>query len=214
MLCAGDCFCFDLSTAHSCTHNPQNPLQVETIYWHSLQPVIIANYYIKNNAALCAAIHQCIARQQTGYTREAVFWLQAAVSEFVVSQQVDYVEDEKISRLCVWMQANCENAFSLNDLCTKAGYSKNHIIRLFRRQTGITPYGYFLRCRVRKSISMLLYTNYSIAEIAASLGFTDAAHYSKTFKQITGFSPKQIRTNGGLLQQTNLLPTDCFRNYT
>jgi AraC-like DNA-binding protein len=46
---------------------------------------------------------------------------------------------------------------------------------------------------VRRACSLLLESNETLAAIAADLGFHDAFHLSKRFKQVVGMSPQEFR---------------------
>ena len=48
----------------------------------------------------------------------------------------------------------------------------------------------------RRASDLLLQEKYSITEIASSLGYSDAAHFSRAFKRWTGLSPQAWRENG------------------
>ncbi|EHU8832440.1 AraC family transcriptional regulator, partial [Enterococcus faecalis] len=40
---------------------------------------------------------------------------------------------------------------------------------------------------------IMLKSNITISDVALSLGFSDASHFSKVFKKITGISPKKYQ---------------------
>lgn len=194
-LSPGDCFFFDLSQNHICTHDPKFPLYVETVYFHSDTPLQIKQFHIQNNMALNTAVCRCVTlHRYIGYT-QAELWLQAAVSEFLNSynEMPKTPEKARVDEWCSRIEDDCCSPFSLDDFCKKVGYSKNQFIRLFKAYTGKTPYQYYVRCKIQKSASLLLYTNHTINEISSSMGFYDLAHFSRCFKKIMGYSPTQIR---------------------
>ena len=49
------------------------------------------------------------------------------------------------------------------------------------------------RIRVEESKSLLLNTEYSLADIALAMGFADQSYYCKSFKRIVGIPPGRFR---------------------
>ncbi|CAM3704376.1 AraC family transcriptional regulator [Cereibacter sphaeroides] len=68
------------------------------------------------------------------------------------------------------------------------GLSESWFTRLFRDTTGVTPLQWQLRQRVELA-QTLLEENLSVAEIADRLGFSDQAHLTRVFRQVTGQPP-------------------------
>lgn len=63
----------------------------------------------------------------------------------------------------------------------------------FRAEHGETPREFRQRRRLEQAQQLMLKTNLSIKEIAASCGYTDAAHFCHHFKRGTGQSPRTWR---------------------
>lgn len=193
-LSVGDCFFFDLSKNHYCTHNPSCPLQVETVYLHSDRILSPTQFHICGNTALNSAIRRCVSLHRRGNRQEARIWLAAAISEFLLPQKEESgLEEKRMEKWCSWIESSCQSPFSLDAFCDRVGYSKNQVIRIFKAYVGKTPYQYYIWCKIQKSLSLLLYTNRTISEISAYMGFYDAAHFSRCFKGEMGYSPTQIR---------------------
>jgi AraC family transcriptional regulator len=95
-------------------------------------------------------------------------------------------------RACTYMENNIGENFTLNDLANAAGVSRFHFARLFRVSTSESPMRYLLRLRIERAIEMLERSDQKICEVAAILGFSDQSHFSRTFRRITGVSPKMF----------------------
>ena len=50
---------------------------------------------------------------------------------------------------------------------------------------------FLLRLRIARAQDMLHAGNRRIAEIAAALGFFDQSHFARTFRRLTGQSPRE-----------------------
>ena len=114
------------------------------------------------------------------------------------------MRSEKLSRFPyrsdVWAAAsyieewvNQGNEFNLTLLAHKVGISAPYFSKLFRENTGWSPYDYYQNRRIQHSIAMMMDANFTITDIAHRLNFADGAHYSRTFKKFLGISPQKYR---------------------
>jgi AraC family transcriptional regulator len=82
---------------------------------------------------------------------------------------------------------------TLDDMARAASVSPFHLIRLFRRHEGITPYRYLLRLRLERAAELLRRSELNVGEVAASCGFADPAHFAKQFRRRYAASPSAYR---------------------
>lgn len=71
---------------------------------------------------------------------------------------------------------------------------------LFHEIFGVSPMAYITRLRIQQSMTYLQQTDLSIAKIASSVGYEDPLYFSRVFRQVFGFSPKEYRNR--LTQKT------------
>lgn len=88
---------------------------------------------------------------------------------------------------------NYTQRLTLQHVAEEVGISPNHFSALFHKTVGISFREYISQIRVEESKRLLLYTDYSLADIAAAMGFPDQSNFSKVFKRITGISPGKYR---------------------
>lgn len=94
---------------------------------------------------------------------------------------VDYIYD------------NLHNDITLPDIANEVGLSESYISRLFHRETGHSISGYVILKRVEAAKNLLIYTDYSTAEISSFLNFSSESHFIATFRKLTGNTPKKFR---------------------
>ena len=94
-----------------------------------------------------------------------------------------------LHRIRAYIDAHIGEHISLDDLARQAGISRFHFARQFRLTTGESPMGYLRRVRIERSKSILQGRETTIAEIAATLGFSDQSHFTRTFGRLVGVSP-------------------------
>ena len=94
-----------------------------------------------------------------------------------------------------YIRDNYMNKITLRDIgqCTK--YHPDYAGKLFRRETGQTVIDYINHFRIRKAQTLLLDTSLSAAEIAEKCGFQSVNYFSSVSRQVTGMSPRQLRTH-------------------
>ena len=100
---------------------------------------------------------------------------------------------DKVTKIMDYLDEHIERKMNVKLLGDLVGNSNTHVIRLFKKETGLTPYDFFLRRKIEYAKILLADTNASIADIAARLHFTDEFHFSRIFKQIAVKSPSQFR---------------------
>ena len=78
-------------------------------------------------------------------------------------------------------------------LAKYANMSLNNFLRVFRRETGLSPGKYFQHRKLDHARKMLLETTFSIEKIARDCSYADRYHFSKAFKKYFGLTPGAIR---------------------
>ena len=98
----------------------------------------------------------------------------------------DYKKDNALIRKAKDMlHTNLENVLKLDEICKELNLSKFQFIRLFKAHTGITPYQYFLNCKIERA-KQLIEKNGDIYSAVAECGFVDLTHLNKHFKSVYG----------------------------
>ncbi|TDQ40757.1 AraC family transcriptional regulator [Aureibacillus halotolerans] len=95
----------------------------------------------------------------------------------------------------VYMEANYTRELKLSQLAAMAGLSENHFIRIFKRQTGLTPMVYMTKLRMRRA-KELLFGEVKIKTIAQQVGYQDEHYFSRIFKKAEGVAPTMYLKQG------------------
>ncbi|MCP3100067.1 helix-turn-helix domain-containing protein [Myxococcus sp. K15C18031901] len=86
---------------------------------------------------------------------------------------------------------------TLESVSRFAAMSPRHLRRRFKAATGITVQQYLRHLREEQGKRLLRGGGLGIAEVAAELGYADAAAFSSAFKKWTGMSPRSYREKAG-----------------
>lgn len=95
-----------------------------------------------------------------------------------------------VGRIYELMNDRWNDSLSLEDLAQTAGVHPVTVSKYFRKYFGCTFGEYIRRIRIERSLSIIKNSSFSLTEIAYECGFYDQSHFSRTFQQLTGFSPK------------------------
>ncbi len=93
----------------------------------------------------------------------------------------------------VYMDTHYMEKLSAEQIASASKVSPSHLFRLFRKETGVTPYGYLTNVRMEHAMKMLLNTSYTVEEIADYCAFCSSANFIRAFRQTTGVTPRKYR---------------------
>jgi len=82
----------------------------------------------------------------------------------------------------------------IEKLAEQVHLSRKYFCRLFTEYCGISPKEYISQRRMSVAMRRLAQTDLSVAEIAASVGYSDYTQLSRLFKSKLGISPQQYRS--------------------
>jgi transcriptional regulator GlxA family with amidase domain len=99
----------------------------------------------------------------------------------------------KLTEAVELMEANLEELINLDDLSSLVGISRRQLERLFKKYLHCVPRRYYLDLRLKKARQLLLQTSESVSEIAIACGFVSSSHFSKSYREIFGLSPREER---------------------
>ena len=91
---------------------------------------------------------------------------------------------------------NFGRSITIDDMAEQTSISTYHFSRLFKQAIGQTPYQFLIAYRVERAKQRLSNLDIPLIDIALSCGFSDQAHFSRSFKKSTGTTPKNWRNRG------------------
>ncbi len=104
--------------------------------------------------------------------------------------------DTPAARLKQQLETTPGEPFRLGTYAAGLGVAPAVLIRQFRRAYGLTPIEYRLKLRLAEAERLLAYSELSIKEIAALLGFSDQYYFSNCFRHHFRISPSSFRRSG------------------
>ncbi len=96
--------------------------------------------------------------------------------------------------ITAYIDEHFSEPLSTNTLSTVFGYNETYFSRMFKKTTGETVMQYITTLRLQRAQQLLHNTDDSIRSIALKCGFNDTFYFSTRFKQHTGQSPRDFRS--------------------
>ncbi|HUO12268.1 MAG TPA: helix-turn-helix transcriptional regulator [Caulobacteraceae bacterium] len=91
------------------------------------------------------------------------------------------------------MDAASHEEWPVQRLARVSGVSEAHFARSFKTAFGVPPHRYLLTRRLERATALLRDTNLPIIEIAFLAGWNSLGTFGRTFKDVTGESPRAFR---------------------
>lgn len=105
----------------------------------------------------------------------------------------DAFKDPIITKVLKLMHSYPDRDWTVESLAQSVGLSRAGFALKFKQVLGDTPLNYLTTLRIFKASDLLNKTDYNLEKIAHLVGYRDAFSFSKTFKRLTGISPKNFR---------------------
>lgn len=113
-------------------------------------------------------------------------------SDFVIYYS-EVTDNYTLNRILKLIHMNIESYISLQTISEELNLSKPYISLTFKEHMGITVMEYITNLKIKRAKTLLTTTTQSIMEISELLGYHDSSHFCKTFKMVTGVTPREYR---------------------
>lgn len=104
------------------------------------------------------------------------------------SDSIEYKQDHVlISKAKDMLHSDLGSVLKLDEISRELQLSKFQFIRMFKSHTGITPYQYFLNCKIERA-KQLMDAHQDVYDIIVACDFVDLSHLNKHFKKMYGIT--------------------------
>lgn len=163
-----------------------------------LGDVFISNVNVLN---IFLEIHDRLKRADDKSITEAYIDVLSLLFKILSLAEADYMfpkstgEEKLCEKIRTFINSGIYSDISLDTISEHFSVSKMHIIRVFKQEYGVTPIQYMMDRKIEISRSLLKETVMPIKEIASLLNYSNAQHFSSSFKASEGCTPNQYRKN-------------------
>ena len=164
-----------------CEINPHMTLLKSDPTTYDNNPTLMQNLIKNRQRAFCDKIE----------SRGIVFQLLSRF--FKQGQSKIEMEDNRIAKTVLYIRKHLNEAIELEKLAEISCLSKDHFIRLFKKELGTTPLQYINQKKIEKAQLLLITEELAVKEIAFQLAFDDYSYFNRLFKKTTGVTPQEYR---------------------
>lgn len=106
-----------------------------------------------------------------------------------------------------------EDPLNIADVAQDVGVSVRQLERMFQKTTGQSPLAYYRMLRMHKARQLLLYGTYTMAEVAAAVGYSSSFTLIKNYTEVFGMHPKEDRKKVNMfrVRDDNTMPSGMLR---
>ncbi len=101
--------------------------------------------------------------------------------------------EERVLKCLHHIHKNIDNPINIENLAEICFLTKDHFIRLFKKEMNCTPGKYINQKKIETAQLRILINDSNIKDIAYSLGFDNVSYFNRLFTKITGESPGRYK---------------------
>jgi AraC-like DNA-binding protein len=98
-----------------------------------------------------------------------------------------------LQRVREYVEQNLSEPISLREAASAAGLEEKYFSAFFHRKTGVCFRDWLAGRRVDRAIEILTERDDTITNVAASVGFQDLGTFERSFKRLTGLTPREFK---------------------
>ncbi len=110
------------------------------------------------------------------------------------------LRDFYIQEAVHFMEQNYQRDLSVEEIADVCKLNRSYFSKLFKESKGCPPQEFLILMRLSKAAEMMKTTSASIGDIAARCGYPNQLHFSRSFKQRYGVSPREWRSKNKLYE--------------
>ncbi|MCL2357096.1 MAG: AraC family transcriptional regulator [Defluviitaleaceae bacterium] len=99
--------------------------------------------------------------------------------------------EEAVARIKAYVAKHLQTRITAGDLAKAAGYSQFHATRIFKEETGLSPFEYIRRERLTSAAHVLREGKHRILDVALDFVFDSHEGFTRAFTKNFGISPKK-----------------------
>ena len=112
--------------------------------------------------------------------------------------------NENVKNIINYINENLYNNIKISDIENEFHYNKHYIMRLFKKETGLTITDYMNQVKILNSLSQLSKTNDLILKVALDNGFNSQEYYCEIFYKVMNQTPSNYRKISQNIKSTKI----------
>lgn len=103
------------------------------------------------------------------------------------------IRDRYIRTALEYIARNYSKKIRIEEIAVECGIDRSCFGKLFHQALGQSPQRFLLEYRMMRARTLLQDTAMTVAEIGSAVGYDNALHFSRAFKDLYGMSPREWR---------------------
>ena len=100
--------------------------------------------------------------------------------------------DRMSSKIIKYIACNIDKPFNNGELAHRLKKHPGYVSRIFKQSMGENLNEFIIRKRIEAAVTIIMQNKIQIQEICPKVGFTNHSYFTKQFKKITGYTPKDF----------------------
>ncbi len=121
------------------------------------------------------------------------FSIQEAIDNEIAIELYNKGYIVKVTKVKDFIEKNWTKNYSIEYLSKKFYINSTYLKTLFKKIYKVPPYTYIKNYRLEKATYLLANSNYSVQEIANTIGYSSCSKFSAAFKELNNVTPLQYR---------------------
>ena len=97
-----------------------------------------------------------------------------------------------VNHTIYYLETHHDEEITLEQLAEMLYVTPTYLSKTFKAATGVGPINYLIQIRLNHAKELLKNDSLSVKEVAKTVGYEDAYHFSKLFKKYYGKSPASV----------------------
>lgn len=209
----GDILLYDAGVIHDETANPNDNMNVYCVAVSNLNlKGRQVNHFINDNMSavinveenyekflyLFEMIHEYTLENSKPSTEIANYLLRTVIimidhilqKKSALMETEEYMTGKQIKK---YIDEHYADNINLDTLANHFNMNLYYLGHIFKDIVGYSPMQYVIRRRIGEAQSLLINTDYSVTQIASSVGYNNTNHFHSVFNKMVGMTPAKYR---------------------
>ena len=142
---------------------------------------------------LSDALLFCISYCKTEEDLHQTYQTAAVMFARLVHKKKEKSRSYQLERALNYISCNIFRKITLEEVAQFVGLSQNYLCNLFSREMGISFHNYVQKEKIARACNLLKYSDRSVSDIAAYMGFQTQSNFSSVFRKWMGVTPSKYR---------------------
>lgn len=117
----------------------------------------------------------------------------AHYTQQVAASKREHVFSKPVVQCMEYIELHLTELVSLSGAAVYVGLNMNYLSTLFKKETGLSFHTYLINKRIEAAKNLLKHTEFSYSQISSGLAFSTQSHFTKVFREKTGYTPMKYR---------------------